>query len=349
MFELLLAGSERLMAVDFEQALQAEKRLRSSLEIELESMKTEMKETRDEASLRSTDSTRQILALKSQIKRLSLRAAAPVAPAVEEDQDQDQDREIKEEVEARREQRERANAILSSGARQKSSRMKRPMWEKLATEEVLEASCPPESFPVPTRPRGLVTEVERLETRLKEAENKLKKANFESGELRREKLILEKEGTQSLMEARERLKQHEPQLMGAMRRINWLVGEKAKLEEKAEGAEEYSRRLEKKLIEKEGEVQRLKKASKAPVVKAVQGGFSYWGGMASPSEFKSEEDMVESGIERHHLVPAMLVNEGQEKASQKKQSILEMKRATKGKGLESSPARLERVQCSEVA
>lgn len=276
----LLGGNELVATDAMEQALHSEQIQRRALKEELERKDDELTRVKADAVARDNASQRQVLALKQQVKRLTARIARDQETAsTTADLCM-----VQNKAPAAQTQKERAEQIIAEPKPRAGNKASRPLWQNLATQEVLEASRPPEDFPIPARHRGLITEVEALQSRVKELQASLNAVQGENDKLRRINDGHQRHGHRQLQEAREQIRQQEPQLNGAMRRINWLVEQKKVLETEASASVLYTQKLEKKLIEKDDEVQRLKKKLQNPNnLKAKKGGFSYWREVASPA------------------------------------------------------------------
>ena len=268
-----------------EQALETERREKAALQDELKHHKVEFARLKADMVSGDNNAQRQVLALKQQVKRLTARVTQNLTTPPEST-------EAATSKSPKTQQRERALSIIAQ-PKANSRRSQSAKWQKLATQEVLEASCPPETYPIPARVRGLSSEVESLQGKVKALNDQLLVTKAENEKLRRENDKHQRDGHQQLHEAREKIRRQEPQLTGAMRRINWLVEEKTKLEKEARESGCYAERLEKKLIEKDDEVQKLRKKLQTVTskgVKASKGGFSYWQNMASLTQQEASEN-----------------------------------------------------------
>jgi len=273
--KVMLGGNDGLVTATMEKSLQTETAQRVALQKKIESKDGELAKVKADAVARDNSSQRQVLALKQQVKRLTSRVTrsqdvASVTEALEAD------------APAAPTQRERAEEIMAQPKPRRKTNQ--PLWQSLATQEVLEASRPPEDFPIPGRHRGLVSEVDALQSKVKELEASMGAMRRENDKLRKVNDGHQRDGHQQLQEARDKLRQQEPQLTGAMRRVQWLVEQKKELETNAAASVFYTQKLEAKLIEKDEEVQRMRKKLQNPNnLKAKKGGFSYWRDVTSPA------------------------------------------------------------------
>eukprot|EP00941_MAST-03F_sp_MAST-3F-sp1_P002670 g2670.t1 len=119
-------------------------------------------------------------------------------------------------------------------------------WERLATPELLAASEPPKGF----RPPEFVTEtdVRRLRTKLKTSEAEGREQLKLIDRLRRNNSDLREAMLKRYNDQRILIRRQETQLMGAVRRIHYLLAEQKKLQERLEKKDHYTFRVEQKLL-----------------------------------------------------------------------------------------------------
>eukprot|EP01135_Chromosphaera_perkinsii_P002016 Nk52_evm63s215 gene=Nk52_evmTU63s215 len=119
----------------------------------------------------------------------------------------------------------------------------RRFWDEVATAEVLERSLPRPGYPIP-RPINPTSE-------LVEARRLLKEAQSQAHNLENVAERLEKANVKLLARCKSlghEQKRNKVQLMGAVRRIKWLLGMKAQLSKNLEEKTVYCQKLETKLL-----------------------------------------------------------------------------------------------------
>jgi hypothetical protein len=128
-------------------------------------------------------------------------------------------------------------------------------WDKLATPELLQKSEPPKSFPMRENlhPAQLV-EFQQMKSQLHQTRSQVKKLLYELEQTSAKCRKLESERIKERKEVKSSITRQQQQLVGAVRRIAYLVDERGKDRLELEKKELYVQRLEARLLQQAEEI-----------------------------------------------------------------------------------------------
>ena len=135
------------------------------------------------------------------------------------------------------------------GAGRSENEARRRFWDRIATPRLLRESEPPDNFPIQQRqPIARVVELENLQTKLKLSKAECLKFKHYASRMLDTHTRLREELRTVQRDSGRQLRKQQSQLMGAVRRIHYLVQEKSKLQSKLDDRDRYLKKVEAQLL-----------------------------------------------------------------------------------------------------
>lgn len=157
--------------------------------------------------------------------------------------------------------------LLHTEAEEREKAHEKDFWEKIATQSLLDKSLPPDDFKsVPLRVHPVYSqEIDHLRATLKKSENDLASHKSQMEALLKERTRLKTTHVERFNELHALLSAKRKQLVGAVRRIDYLVKELKSKSKESSDKDRYILRLEKKLIEmSRAQQKKSRKSSSSP-------------------------------------------------------------------------------------
>ena len=131
-------------------------------------------------------------------------------------------------------------------------------WDAIATKEVLAKSKPPADFPIPRAKLVSNEDFMAMRLRLQQVEKELKEQTRRNSALEAQNMEVSTSQRVSEREAARAIAKQQSQLVGAVRRIHWLVEEQKAEQAKAKKLDRYVIKLENQLLRQNAEIKRAR-------------------------------------------------------------------------------------------